>query len=126
MDKIKDSRAIRCLKGKSVCQSIAPYTTKYFIWHDLWPIKYPPPAYCNGQCAALTAQAAEDIYQQAMLTNPHNFRIEDFYYQGILRQKAGIYCNKTKKLVVIFIRYFGFVWSGPIRVWYSFWCMFPC
>ena len=68
----------------------APYRGKYWLWHELWPSQFKPPSYCNGQCALLTSEAVSKIYSAAKVTNRNNFRLEDFYYVGILRLKAGI------------------------------------
>lgn len=63
---------------------------KYYLWNDLWPVNYEVPKYCNGQCALLNANAAERIYAEARRTDRHQFRLEDFFYVGILRTKANI------------------------------------
>ena len=72
------------------CVIIPTFSGKYWLWHELWPSQYKPPVYCNGQCALLTANAVEKIYDVAQTTNRNNFRLEDFFYGGILRLKAGI------------------------------------
>ena len=69
---------------------LAPYVGKYYLWNDLWPINYEVPQYCNGQCALMNANAAEKIYTEARRTARHQFRLEDFFYVGILRTKANI------------------------------------
>ena len=74
-----------CLKGKQIELDSAPYNGKYWLWHNLWPSGYLPPSYCNGQCAGLTPSAVEKIYTEAKQTNRNDFRLEDFYYVGILR-----------------------------------------
>lgn len=38
----------------------------------------------------MTSEAVSKIYNAAKVTNRNNFRLEDFYYVGILRLKAGI------------------------------------
>lgn len=48
------------------------------------------PKYCNGQCALLNEKAATGIYKEARRTARHGFRLEDFFYVGILRTKANI------------------------------------
>ena len=68
----------------------APYRGKYWLWHELWPSQFKPPSYCNGQCALLTSEAVSKIYSAAKTTNRNNFRLEDFFYVGIMRMKAGI------------------------------------
>ena len=73
------------MKGKRIELESAPYSGKYWLWHDLWPKGYLPPSYCNGQCAAVTPSAAAKIYHEAKQTNRNDFRLEDFYYVGILR-----------------------------------------
>ena len=67
---------------------LAPHTGKYYLWNNLYPELYTPPSYCNGQCAMLTASAAEKIYEAAQNTDRHEFRLEDFYFVGILRTKG--------------------------------------
>ena len=69
---------------------VAPYSGKYYVWADLWPPNYTVPAYCNGQCTLLNEDAAERIYTEAMRTDRHGFRLEDFFYIGILRAKSNI------------------------------------
>ena len=69
---------------------LAPYNGKYYLYSDLWPLQYKVPAYCNGQCALLNHEAALKIYSEATRTQRHSFRLEDFFYVGILRTKAGI------------------------------------
>lgn len=76
--------------GNPITISRAPYSGKYWLWHELWPSQYKPPSYCNGQCALLTSEAVSKIYNAAKVTNRNNFRLEDFFYVGILRLKAGI------------------------------------
>ena len=78
-------RPHKSLKGKQIQLDEAPYNGKYWLWHDLWPSQFLPPSYCNGQCAALTPSAVEKIYAEAKQTNRNDFRLEDFYYVGILR-----------------------------------------
>ena len=74
---------------------LAPHTGKYYLWEELYPENYKPPSYCNGQCAMLTSKAAEEIYQMAKKTDRHEFRLEDFYYIGILRTKGKLECPLT-------------------------------
>ena len=69
---------------------LAPYDGKYYVWADLWPPTHSVPAYCNGQCTLLNEDAAERIYTEAMRTDRHGFRLEDFFYIGILRAKSNI------------------------------------
>ena len=76
--------------GNPIQNARAPYNGKYWLWHELWPSQFKPPSYCNGQCALLTSEAASKIYNAAKITNRNNFRLEDFFYVGILRLKAGI------------------------------------
>ena len=67
---------------------LAPHTGKYYLWNNLYPELYTPPSYCNGQCAMLTASAADKIYEVAQNTDRNEFRLEDFYFGGILRTKG--------------------------------------
>ena len=78
------------ISGNPIQNAQAPYNGKYWLWHELWPSQFKPPSYCNGQCALLTSEAVSKIYNAAKITNRNNFRLEDFYYVGILRLKAGI------------------------------------
>ena len=55
-----------------------------------WPNVYKLPSYCNGQCMATTKKIADSIYKTASITDRHEFRIEDIYYTGIMRKKAGL------------------------------------
>ena len=76
--------------GNPIENARAPYSGKYWLWHELWPSQFKPPSYCNGQCALLTSEAVSKIYSAAKTTNRNNFRLEDFFYVGIMRMKAGI------------------------------------
>ena len=82
--------SVRCIKGDTISMSEAPYFGKYYLWTDLWPVNYVVPEYCNGQCALLNNQAATKIFNEAKRTARHGFRLEDFFYVGILRQRANI------------------------------------
>ncbi|CBY11048.1 unnamed protein product [Oikopleura dioica] len=82
--------AFRCLKGRPIDPTSAPYSGKYYIYPDIWPPSHIVPSYCNGQCCLLTRAAAEKIFSIALNTSRHEFRLEDFYFAGILRHKAGI------------------------------------
>ena len=82
--------SIICIKGKPINMESAPLTGKYYLWDELFPSAYSPPPYCNGQCSLLTKPAAAAIYAEAKTTDRHEFRLEDFYFTGILRQKAGL------------------------------------
>ena len=82
--------AFRCLKGRLIEPMSAPYSGKYYLYPDIWPPSHIVPSYCNGQCSLLTRAAAEKIIDTALNTARHEFRLEDFYFAGILRQKAGI------------------------------------
>ena len=104
----KSEPSIHCLKGHPIelrggkCKKfldalakfqnlntfLAPHTGKYYLWEELYPENFKPPAYCNGQCAMMTSSAADKIYAAARKTNRHEFRLEDFYYVGILRTKG--------------------------------------
>ena len=39
---------------------------------------------------ATTKKIADSIYKTASITDRHEFRIEDIYYTGIIRKKAGL------------------------------------
>ena len=84
------SASIRCLPGNFLALDAAPYSGKYFLFPEMWPVEYAPPKYCNGQCSLWSAAAVERIFKQALQTDRHEFRLEDFYFGGILRQKAGV------------------------------------
>lgn len=81
---------LRCLPGNYLSLDAAPYSGKYFLFPEMWPVEYTPPKYCNGQCSIWSAAAVERIFKQALRTDRHEFRLEDFYFGGILRQKAGV------------------------------------
>ena len=67
---------------------------KYDGKYNLTMADYPPlmriPDYCNGQGAVLNRKALEKIHAVSKITEMGGFRIEDMYYTGILRLKAGI------------------------------------
>ena len=83
---IRECKVYRVTKGFDS----APYDGKYYLYTDLWPLQYNVPAYCNGQCALLNHDAALKIYWETTRTQRHDFRLEDFFYVGILRTKANI------------------------------------
>lgn len=79
-----------CLRGRPISLRKPPYSGKYFIWRDQWPSIYDIPSYCNGQCQACTGHTAKEIYKTASTTSRHDFRVEDLFYTGIIRKKAGL------------------------------------
>ena len=66
------------------------YWGKYNLTHEMYPPQNFVPDYCNGQCAMLNRLALEKIESEIQVTQMNDFRIEDIYFTGILRQKAGI------------------------------------
>ena len=66
------------------------YLKNAFLNLIKWPNVYKLPSYCNGQCMATTKKIADSIYKTASITDRHEFRIEDIYYTGIIRKKAGL------------------------------------
>ena len=92
---------MRCLKGLSIVDKdskLVRYYGKYYFWIDQIPPQYFVPNYCNGQCTAMTGKDANEIYKMAKITKRNNFRIEDIYYTGILRQKANISLGEENNL----------------------------
>jgi len=88
IDPIEDEMI--CLRGHPIQHDNPTYHGKYHIWYDQWPNVYNMPSYCNGQCMATTKQNAAAIYNTASFTDLNEFRIEDIYYTGIMRKKAGL------------------------------------
>jgi len=66
------------------------YTSKWWNWYSDWPPEYRIPKYCNGNCNSMAGEAAYKIWVEAQRTNRHSMRIEDKYFLGILRKKAGL------------------------------------
>ena len=62
----------------------------------LLPPNYRIVPYCNGPCVFMSAQALDSLYQTARRTDRQGFRIEDMYFNGIVRMKAGIDIKTTK------------------------------
>jgi len=63
---------------------------KYNLTSSMYDHRYAIPDYCNGQAALLNRKAVVLIAEQIMKTVLDGFRIEDIYFTGILRKKAGI------------------------------------
>ena len=63
-----------------------------YLWKfvEMFPPSYKYPDYCNGQCAVMNRKALLRIEQQSSMTALDDFRIEDIFFTGILRQKAGV------------------------------------
>ncbi|CAG5081712.1 Oidioi.mRNA.OKI2018_I69.PAR.g9944.t1.cds [Oikopleura dioica] len=68
----------------------AIYWGKYNVTYEMFPPKYKYPDYCNGQCAVMNRKSLEAIGEQVGKTYLGDFRIEDIYFTGILREKAGV------------------------------------
>ena len=68
----------------------ARYDGKYNLTMADFPPLVRIPDYCNGQGAVMNRKALEKIHAVSKITEMGNFRIEDMYYTGILRLKAGI------------------------------------
>lgn len=68
----------------------ATYTSKWYNWIKDWPPEYHIPEYCNGNCNSMGPEAAIRIWREAQRTNRYTMRIEDKFFTGILRFKAGI------------------------------------
>ena len=68
----------------------ALYWGKYNVTHDMFPPSYFFPDYCNGQCALINRHAVLAIDKETRRTAMGDFRIEDIYFTGILREKAKI------------------------------------
>ena len=68
----------------------ALYWGKYNVTHEMYPPSYYYPDYCNGQCALINRPAIEAIGQETRRTELGDFRIEDIYFTGILREKAKV------------------------------------
>ncbi|CAG5110240.1 Oidioi.mRNA.OKI2018_I69.chr2.g4659.t1.cds [Oikopleura dioica] len=77
----------------------AKNTEKYNITQSEYPPLIRLPEYCNGQGAILNRKALEKIHQVSKVTEMGSFRIEDIYFTGILRAKAGV---EVPERVVIF------------------------
>ena len=97
--------SVYCIKGQTIPtkadfnsfpMGIAKtYTSKWFNWYSDWQPKYAIPRYCNGNCKSLTGEAAYKIWTEAQRTNRRTMRIEDKFYLGVLRKKAGIPDNRV-------------------------------
>ena len=95
-----DDDAVYCIKGQSIprksTDTIFPfgiaktYSGKWWNWYSDWDPRYKIPQYCNGNCNSLAGEAAYKIWIEAQRTNRHSMRIEDKFFLGILRKKAGI------------------------------------
>jgi hypothetical protein len=68
----------------------ARYDGKYNLTMADFPPLVRIPDYCNGQGAVMNRKALEKIHAVSKITEMGNFRIEDMYFTGILRLKAGI------------------------------------
>lgn len=71
------------------------YFRKHYAPIDLLPPNYKIVPYCNGSCVLLTSSAVEKLYNASLYTDRQGFRIEDMYFNGIIRFKAGIELNPT-------------------------------
>ena len=78
-----------CLRSTGQNRS-ASYWGKYNVTYDMFPPSYYYPHYCNGQCALINRQALMAIHKETLRTAMGDFRIEDIYFTGILREKANI------------------------------------
>jgi len=56
----------------------------------MYPPGYYYPDYCNGQCALLNRPALAAIDRETRRTDMADFRIEDIFFTGILREKAKV------------------------------------
>ncbi|CBY11121.1 unnamed protein product [Oikopleura dioica] len=56
----------------------------------MFPPAYKYPDYCNGQCAVMNRKSLEAIGAEVGKTYLGDFRIEDIFFTGILREKAGV------------------------------------
>ncbi|CAG5094676.1 Oidioi.mRNA.OKI2018_I69.XSR.g13768.t1.cds [Oikopleura dioica] len=88
---------IRCLPGNYLSLDAAPYTGKYFLFPEMWPVDYKPPKYCNGQCSLWSKTAVTRVFKEALRTDRREFRLEDFFFSGILREKARVHNVKGLK-----------------------------
>jgi len=62
---------------------------KYQISENQYSLaSYPP--YCGGPCSLVSSKFAEIIYNQALVTNPGIFTMEDVFFTGILRVKSNL------------------------------------
>ena len=94
---LRKKTAVYCVKGKRTIHEGSyesyphfgrHYTNKWFVWLDQLNPRYNIPDYCNGNCNAMTSEAALKIWEQAKMTDRKGFRIEDMYFLGLIRQKA--------------------------------------
>ena len=77
-------------KYKKINLTSAIYWGKYNVTRDMYPPLHRYPQYCNGQCTMMNQKALDQIANQTRNTALNNFRIEDLFYTGILREKAKI------------------------------------
>ena len=68
----------------------AIYWGKYNVTYEMFPPKYKYPDYCNGQCAVMNRKSLEAIGEEVGKTYLGDFRIEDIFFTGILREKDGV------------------------------------
>ena len=74
------------------------YFRKHYAPIELLPPEYRIVPYCNGPCVFMSAEALGQLYDTARRTDRHGFRIEDMYFNGIIRIKADIDIRTTKPL----------------------------
>ena len=90
----EDNESLYCLRGYALpnkeMNNGSLYIGKWWIKLSQWPPKFAIPKYCNGSCNSMTAAAAYKIWLAAKRTSRHDLRIEDLFFLGILRHKAGI------------------------------------
>jgi len=85
-----DKSNIVCMKGYPIYNYAVSYVGKYYVWADQWPSSHQVPKYCNGQCVGMYSDSARRIYEAAAQTDLNDFRLEDFFFSGILRKKAEL------------------------------------
>ena len=63
---------------------------KYNLTTSMYDQQYRLPEYCNGQATVFNKKAISTLVSTMLKTDLNQFRIEDIYFTGIIRQKANI------------------------------------
>ena len=63
---------------------------KYNLTTSMYDQQYRLPEYCNGQATVFNKKAISKLVSTLLKTDLNQFRIEDIYFTGIIRQKANI------------------------------------
>lgn len=84
-----DVPEIVCLRPSGYNHSALTWG-KYNLTTNMYDQQYRLPEYCNGQATVFNKKAISKLVPTLLKTDLNQFRIEDIYYTGIIRQKANI------------------------------------